>query len=761
MLSSPEAAAFIQFGAFLTDVAIAAVAAWLLVRACSEIGRGILESLLAWCLAFVAMAAAAGVVLGETGGLGAAGFLAFHAGLLAALALGRHSRLAGDLSEASRIAREARLFLTSGGLEAFAAASLLLVLFLLAGVAALAEPSGADALSYHLPRIGQWLLDGHVHELASQDERMNFVATVPDLVMSWLICGTRVGFRPLVLAQAFGGIMTVGATVGLARQTGLGRGPALLAGALLLGMANVAVQFASAQTDLFTTGVFASAFYLWACALRRGTGSWLGGLGAGLALGSKGTLFYLAPGALIWVAAFSWNARLPWTKWGRTLLAAAIGVVFFALPGFARNCRIYGNALGPKEWVSKLHQGALSPRDYQRKLRWNLTSSLAQVFEPQSQPHGLRAAGRAAVGALERHVPASDPYTLDGLGRKATFQNAFLGRSEPDADVTSFGIVAFILFAAGSLASLVRLRRGGTLVAAWSAGVLVFLLFFHGMQQWHPYAFRYFILAAPWIAVVGAWGIEQVQGTLRVAVWAVALAAAADVGWTITTHTHQSGWRAVVQPERSLNFFVARNWGEWSMQLGPGAAPLNLCLPEERPLAGFYRREAGRPVSFVRDPGNSAPTAESFVRGEAGWVIVAARRFLGREGHVAARVWLFRGDDGSPYSIAAYRTLLRGETPDPLLYRNLATRDADGLVRELLVKTWGSKPVRLLVSNPGPKPLRYRLSTPLSNLEGDLPQGSRVAVELTLPADSVSQVRLRLTGTLPEGQLEPTVDLAP
>ena len=421
MFSSPEAAAFLQFGAFLTDVAVAAVAAWLLVRACTEIGRGILESLLAWCLAFVAMAAAAGVVLGETGGLGAAGFLAFHAGLLGALALGRHSRLAGDLSEASRIAREARLFLTSGGPEAFAAATLLLVLFLLAGIAALAEPSGADALSYHLPRIGQWLLDGHVHELASQDERMNFVATVPDLVMSWLICGTSVGFRPLVLAQAFGGIMTVGATVGLARQTGLGRGPALLAGALLLGMANVAVQFASAQTDLFTTGVFASAFYLWACALRRGTGSWLGGLGAGLALGAKGTLFYLAPGALIWVAAFSWNARLPWTKWGRTLLAAAIGVVLFALPGFARNWRIYGDALGPKEWVSKLHQGALSQRDYQRKLRWNLTSSLAQVFEPQSQPHGLREAGRAVVGALGRHVPARDAYTLDGLGRKAIY----------------------------------------------------------------------------------------------------------------------------------------------------------------------------------------------------------------------------------------------------------------------------------------------------------------------------------------------------
>ena len=750
-----------HMGAFSADVAMVAVAAWLLVLACGERGRGTLEAAMAWCLAFAALVGGASVVLGEAGGLGVNGFLGIHAAALLALVATRWRCLSADYSAAKRAGSTALALLGAGSAESVAASCLLLVLALLAAVAALAHPAAADALTYHLPRIGQWLEDGRVHELASQDARMNFVAAVPDLFMSWLVCGTASGFRPAVLAQALGGVMALGATVGLARHTGLGRVSALLTGALLLGMANVAVQFTSAQTDLFTAGIFAAAFYLWVCALGRGTGSVLGGTGAGFALGAKGTLFYLAPGALVWVAAAAWGSALPWAQWRRTLIAAILGLLLFAAPGFVRNWRMYGDPLGPKEWVSKLHQGALSPADYARKLRWNLTSSLAQVFEPQSQPHGLRSVGRAAVGWLAQLVPERDPYTLDGLGRRDAFQNAFLGRTEPDADVTSFGIVAFALFLAGSAASLARWRQGGRRVAAWSAGVVVFLVFFHAMQQWHPYAFRYFILAAPWVAVVSAWGIERLSGGSRILVWTVALAAAADVGWNVTLHTHQSGWRSVVQPTRSLTYYAADGWGAWSDALPPSEAPLLLCLPEERPVAGFYRRPTQRPVSFMRDPGNAAPTAEDFTRGKPGWVVVPARRFLGREGRVAASVWLCRGDDGSPFSIAAYRPLQTGERPRPVIYRDLRSKDRDGVTHEVLVKTWGTDPARLLLSNPGSEAVGYRLLTPLGRISGEVPSIGTAIVEVLLPTDSVSEVDVHLDSPKAGGFTEASVGLAP
>jgi len=39
--------------------------------------------------------------------------------------------------------------------------------------------------------------------------------------------------------------------------------------------------------------------------------------------------------------------------------------------------------------------------------------------------------------------------------------------------------------------------------------VWIFFLYFNYLHQWHPFAFRYYVLAAPWIAIVAAWGIEQ------------------------------------------------------------------------------------------------------------------------------------------------------------------------------------------------------------------------------------------------------------
>jgi hypothetical protein len=755
-------------GAFAVDIVATAAAAWLVVCACGIQGRGVLEIATAWLLSLIALVGGAGVILGETGGLGALGFLALHTATLVSLAALRRRRLPGDLSALRDFRDRARGFLNERTPESVATGCMLLLLAAFAVIAAWAEPATADGLTYHMPRIGQWLQDGRVHELASQDERMNFVATVPDLAMAWLLGGTSVGFRPADLAQAIGGILAFLATVGLARQTGLGRVPSVFAGALLFGMANVAVQFTSSQTDLFTAGVFSAAFYLWLAAWKRGEASVLGGAGAGLALGAKGTLFYLAPGFLVWVAFVAWRRPLGWPLWRRTVVAAVLGVELFAMPLFLHNSRDFGDPLGPKEWVGKLHQGAGSNREFLEKLAWNLECSFAQVFEPQSQPAFLRGAGRAVVAEMENHVPIRDPFTLDGLSRKSTLQEVFLERTGPDADIASFGIVSFVLFAAGSLAALARWRRGGMEVFGWSAGVAAFLLFFHAMQQWHPYAFRYFVLAAPWIAVVSAWGIEQLRGTPRVAAWVLVLAASADVCWSVTTHTHQSGWRAATQPERSLNYFVSSGWGTWSDGLEPESAPLSIALPEERPVAGFYRQPGGRPVSYLQNLGTAAETAEELTRDEPGWVVVPALRFIGREGRVVASTWLFKGDEGSPYSVAAYRRLEPGEKPAILLYRNIKERQHNGWAHRLLVKTWDGRPVQFRLSNPLESAVCYNMRTPLTITEGKVAaRGSRL-MDAVLPANSVSQVWILIE--VPEGgdnapggatASEPTVELVP
>ncbi len=734
-----------MLGFFLADAIVTSGAAWLLTCAGGHDGRGSLEAGLAWSWSFVALIAGAGVLLGMTGGFGELGFLAAHGILLAGLVIARRRVAAADYAALCAAGRQARKFLNTPGGDRLLGLCLLVILAGLTVIAAWAEPAVMDALTYHLPRIGHWLQDGKIQMLDASDARMNFVAVLPDIVMAWLLGGLREGFRLTIVAQAIGGIMTVGATVGLARQSGLGRGAALGAGGLLLGMANVAAQFTTAQTDLFTTGVFATSFYLWLVALRRGESSVLGALGAGLALGAKGTLFYLAPGAMLWVAWLAWHHRMPWRQWQRTLLAAALGVGLFALPGFARNWQAYGNALGPVVWVDKLHQGFDSVSGQLHKIYWNLTASLAQNFDPQSQPYGWRTISRATGNALLEQVPAKDPYTLPGLDRREMLER-IMHLSDPDADVASFGVVTLLLFSAGTLIALARWRQErGHLILVWSAGVVTFLFFFHAMQQWHPYGFRYFVLVAPWVAIVAAWGIEQLVGRWRFLVWTLVAAAALDVGWRVTTHVHQGGWKTVARPERSLGYFVAAGWRDWSQHLDRAGEPFCLALPEERPLAAFYRQWPPRKVIFKSDSGNGAATAEDFVRGNSGWVIVPAARFLGREGRVAASVWLFAGDENNNFSLAAYRTLGAGEKPRPIFYRQQRVTLEKSVTFELLVKPVSGEAVRLALANPAKSARGFVWLTPLAQNRGSLAAGERIVVEMPLPADAVGEIRIVFT----------------
>lgn len=726
----------------MADAVATSIAAWLLVCASGHSGRGCLEAGLAWFWSCIALIAGAGVILGITGGFGPSGFLVFHGLVLAGLVIARRRRRIADWAALGLAGRQARLFFNTPGSDRLLGLGLLMILTGLTAISAWAEPAVMDALTYHLPRIGHWLQDGKIQILSTTDLRLNFVAVLPDIVMAWLLGGVREGFRMVVVAQAIGGIMAVGATVGLARQSGLGRGAALMAGGLLLGMANVAVQFTAAQTDLFTAGVLAVSFYLWLAALRRGECSVPGALGAGLALGAKGTLFYLAPGALLWVAWLAWHHRLPWSQWRRTGLAAILGVGLFALPAFVRNCQAYGNALGPAAWVGKLHQGFDSVSGQLHKVGWNLTASLAQNLDPHSQPHGLRTLARTAGLALIEQLPAQDKYTLDHLDRKAELA-MILQRVRSDADVTSFGVVTLLLFSAGSLIALARWRlRNGHLILVWSAGVVTFLLFFHAMQQWHPFGFRYFVLVAPWVAIVAAWGIEQLGRPWRLGLWTLVMAAALDVGWYVTTRTHQAGWLSVAQPERSLGYFVATGWREWSRHLDHAGEPFRLALPEERPLTAFYRQWPRREVVFKADPGDHRATAEDFVRGETGWVIVPATRFLGREGRVAASVWLFDGDETNAYSLVAYRTLAAGENPRPIFYRQRRERTGNSVVYDLLVKPVDGEAIHLAFVNPTRSARGYLWSTPLAQNKGRLAAGERIVVEMPLPVDAVGEVKI-------------------
>ncbi len=745
--------ALVLLPVFSADAILVAWTAWLGVCAAGLHRRGLVESSLAWLLLALAWVAASGVLLGLAGGLGRAGFFIMHAAGLAVLLAGRRSWQEDGRHWLDWLAAWGRL-LRGGTLEGRLAGGLMVVLLLLAVLSAQVEPIVFDALTYRLSRIGAWLQDGTIRHFATDDPRLNYMPVAPDVVIAWLLGATSAGFYLAPWSQLAGGLLLLGATFGLARTAGLARLNALGAVALALGMANVAVQFTTVQSDLFTAGVFAAGYLLWHRALLRGEGSWVGGVGVALAFGSKGTMFYLAPGAALWVGWLVWQHRDKW----RALLPTAAGLGVAALivvaPGYWRNQVTYGSLFGPRDAVVLHHGEFASPSHYPGKAIRNLGTSAVQLLEPTAQPFWLQDFSRAAGERLTRRMPAeADAYVFIGQSRREQLERV-MRLAAPDADVVTCGIIGVGLFLAGLvLAAVARKRAAAGQILIWGAGVLVYLVVQHALVQWHHWAFRFMVVAAPWVAVTGAWGLGVLPRKLRVAAWAVVLASAAEVFVMVQARAGQAAWPALTQPGRSASYFYYRNWRTWAGQLDQPDAPLRLAFPIDHALASFFRLDPPRPVVIERLSDIKDMTAEAAVGSAPGWLVVPLEQFMGREGRVMGRTGLF--------NLAAYRKLQPGEKPQPLLYGYRARRLGEMLRDELLLRAWADAPVRLEFFNPRSTACRFELRTPAATLTQEVPAGERRVLEVPLPADIPAWVTIDYAPVTPESEGNLRVRLLP
>lgn len=733
------------------DAGVVLLAAWLAVRGLCPGSRARTEVMLAWGLTAIGLVVGSGVLLGMVGGLGQAGFLSVHVLALLLLGLVRRAGLSGDVRNLAMQLRDCWQALRAPGGEAWLSGVLLVSVGAFVLLAWVAEPVVFDALTYRLSRVAHWLQDGTVGVIATDDARLNYMPVAPDLVMAWLLAAQPDGFKASALAQTMGGILVLVATIGLAKLTGLGRQTSLVAALLLLGMPNVAPQFTSAYTDLFTTGVLATAFYLWLAALKRGEGSWLGGGGAALALASKGTVVYFAPGLLLVTGWLAWRHRAGWSAWRRTLLGGLLGALIFVGPSLWRNQQAYGGWAGPADFV-EWHHGRLSLE----KLKLNLASAFAQLCEPNSQPPWFRPPVRALGETVASVLPEQDPHAFDGLDRRANLQKIY-AVTAPDADVTSTGVLLPLLGLLAALTALGKIRSpGAELALLWvlaTAGMVLCMLW---RVQWHPYQFRFLVLAAPWLAVLVCWWLARLPRGLRWGLQAV-VALTALHGFAATLFdTYQSGWPAYTRPGQSFGYHLYASWRNWSAGLDSAEHMLRPALPMNLPLAAFYRQQPERRVEPWRFSELDAAEAEQVVRDSGGWLIVPAARFRGKEGRVMARAWLYDGEADSPFSLVAYRALREGERPAPVLYGDRLVRTPGLVRREMQIRAW--EPVRIELLNPGSVACRFTLRTPRDVLDQEIGAGRRLWLEVVLPPDAVSAVSLEYhrvaEGSGPAGRVE-------
>jgi hypothetical protein len=142
-----------------------------------------------------------------------------------------------------------------------------------------------------------------------------------------------------------------------------------------------------------------------------------------------------------------------------------------------------------------------------------------------------------------------------------------------------------------------------------------------------------------------------------------------------------------------------------------------------------------------------AKTAEAAVTAGGGWLVVPAVKFKGREGQVMGKTWLLNGEEGGLNSLAAYRALLPGESPSPMLYRFADSLTADGIQRWLLVKSWQSQ-VSLRLRNPAAFSWRFEAQTGLGKKQGELSPGEEIVLQMPIDHETPSEVVLDFHATL-------------
>lgn len=729
---------------FSIDFVLVMILAWRSLSWLENSEGGLVETTLGWILLALVWIVGPGVILGMTGGLGRWGFLIFHAASLSLFCFSKNG-LSKDTRRMAVFVSDWRQFLSHRAPESFVAVALILGLLLLAGVASRVEPAVFDALTYRLSRIGQWLQDGRIASYATDDPRINYMPVAPDLVIAWLLGATDEGFWLAPLSQMIGGVLLLGSTFGLARTVGLNRLTAFGAVALVLGMGHVAVQFTTIQSDLFTAGVFAAAYLLWHRALVRGQASPTAGLGIALAWGSKGTMFYLAPGAALWVVWLIWRRRSTWRVLLPTAGTAALGMLLFVGPSYWRNIDSYHSLFGPPEAVALHHGPELDFSHRFDKLCINLKTSSVQLFDPTAQPSWCRGILRVIGQNFLTTLPdQDDPHLFLHDFPRRILGEGILQQTEPDADVISCGMLAVMFFIAGTVFAGWRRRcEADWQIVIWSAGVVGYVLVEHAIVQWHQWAFRFAVLVAPWMAVAGAWAINGMTGRWRRMFWIVAIVSSVEVAARVQLQTRQAAWQSFIHPPSGLPQILYTQWRNWAGDLDPEGMPVKLALPINSPLGAFYRLNTGRTIKMEKLSGLHQPSAETALGQKDEWLVVPVLLFMGREGNVAARTWLWPGDNNSMRSLAAYRRLRDGETPSPVIYRNVREPIADGMKRTLLVRSW-NETLNVRLHNPGKYSWRYEGQTSAGKNAGLLAPDQEITLVLKVSREYVSEVVIEL-----------------
>ncbi len=494
--------------------------------------------------------------------------------------------------------------------------------------AAFTLPLNFDSNDYRLSRIGYWLQEANIWQFPSNDIREIIMPVNCDLAMLWITSFFKKGYPLVHLMSYFGGFLVCCSVYAICRALDFSKNYSLIAVLIWLGIPNSASQMLTSQTDLFTTGCLMAGLYCFYQAIRHKKNSYYvyAGIGIGLSVGAKSTVFLWGPGLLfLCLAIVACRVKvLSWKVFTKGILLVASFTVLLGGFVYGQNIVRYQNFLGPTEVVESIDvsrapvvrkAGVGQKREKMDKISFvylRAQAYLWQIFEPSSNLAVIRPLTDKGFDFLEQDIYRTNK-TL-----KASFVSMFrsaaswLRSSRLSEDYVSFGFVAFSFLLLGGGLAILRsflVRDAQSIaVAIIFVSVVLYMMFFCWIVGWTVHRYRYAVLVTPFIAITVMYILATFSATnikslryFTITLTCAVVLYQAMMALNVASNGRSHGWFAFRFPHKVYSYvFYWRDARHLTDNLPEKVHRLGLVLAKGSWKSMFYR--TGRDISSYTIP---------------------------------------------------------------------------------------------------------------------------------------------------------------
>lgn len=260
------------------------------------------------------------------------------------------------------------------------------------------------------------------------------------------------------------------------------------------------------------------------------------------------------------------------------------------------NKQAYGSFVADPIAMQVHHLEEIQPGQWPAKAWRDFISYLSTSISPTANPGLLEPFCSPLRDGLLEFLPEEPAYGFKGaeqlqdVRRVSTF-------TVPDSDTVGFGLLPVLL--AGTGLAVAFFLPAGTEKFLYFLGIVSVVLFFAAFSffhLWFPYAYRYFILALPWIAlssVIALRFIGRVHPSLPIAI----LVLQATILPDIFSGSYNTGYRSLPDKPNPLRANIFRPAVRNLLEDLPRDQAIATGLPNNAYFDAFYRQPTGHDVT--------------------------------------------------------------------------------------------------------------------------------------------------------------------